>query len=115
MYEFENGFQELTFLETIFCHFERHNLTKRIADNVHAARAEVTPDAIKSYFENKKIRLDGVLCNHIFNYDETNLTDNPDSKTVIISCSYYPSGHKTLFKHTKDVHVKSGISYVQSV
>ena len=78
----------------------------------------IIPDAIKSHFENQKISLDGVLCNHIFNYDETNLTDNPDSKTVItsvITCSYYLSRHKTLFKHTKDVHVKSGTSYVQLV
>ena len=115
MYEFQNGFQKLTFLEIIFCHFQRNNLTKRIADNVCAARAEVTPDSIKSYFENLKISLDGVLYNHIFNYNETNLMDNPDSKMVIISFYYYPSGHKTLLKQTKDIHVKSGMSYVHSV
>ena len=90
-------------------------MTKRIADNVCAARAEVIPDAIKSYFENLKTSLDGVLYNHIFNYNETNLTDNPDSKMVIISFYYYPSGYKTLLKQTKDIHVKSGMSYVHSV
>ena len=90
-------------------------MTKRIADNVRASRGEATPDAIRSYFENLKISLVGVQYNHIFNYDETNLTVNPDSKMVILSCYYYPSGHKTLLKHTKDVHVKSETSYVHSV
>ena len=115
MHEFENGSQKLNFLETIFCHFERHNLTKRIADNVQAARAEVTPDSIRSYFENLKISLASIQHNHIFNYDETNLTDDPDSKMVILSCYCYPSAHQTLLNHTKDVHVKSETSYVHSV
>ena len=61
MHEFENGFQKLTVLETIFCHFQRHNLMKQIADNFHAARAEVTLYAIKLYFENLRISLDCVL------------------------------------------------------
>ena len=54
------------------------------------------------------------VANHIFSYDETNLTDDPGSK-IVITCYYYPSGHNTLLKHTKDVHVKSGTSYVHSV
>ena len=72
---------------------------RRIADNVCAARVEETWDAIKLYFENLRIKLDGVLYNNIFNYDETNLTDDPDSKAAIISFYYYhPSGHKILPK-----------------
>ena len=72
---------------------------RRIADNVCAARAEETWDAIKLYFENLRIKLDAVLYNNIFNYDETNLTDDPDSKAAIISFYYYhPSGHKILPK-----------------
>ena len=34
---------------------------KQIADNIHAARAEVTLYAIKLYFENLRISLDCVL------------------------------------------------------
>ena len=71
---------------------------RRIADNVCAARAEETWDAIKLYFENLRIKLDGVLYNNIFNYDETNLTDDPDSKAAISFYYYHPSGHKILPK-----------------
>ena len=115
MHEFENVFQKSIFLETIFRHFWRRNWTKQIADNVRASHAEATPDAIRLYFENLKISLNGVQYNCIFNYDETNLTVNRDSKMVILLCYYYSSGHKALLKHTKNIHVKSETSYVYSV
>ena len=34
----------------IRCFIKRHNLTKKISDNVKAARAGVTRDIIKNYF-----------------------------------------------------------------
>ena len=38
---------------------------KQIADNVRAARATVTSDAIKSYFQNLRISLIGILSNNL--------------------------------------------------
>ena len=61
---------------------KRHNLTKRISDNVKAARAEVTRDIIKSYFSHlEKWVIVPPEC--IYNFDETNVTDDPGAKTVI--------------------------------
>ena len=61
---------------------KRHNLTKLISDNVKAARAEVTRDVIKNYFNHlEKWVIVPPEC--IYNFDETNVTDDPDAKTVI--------------------------------
>ena len=66
-------------------------MTKRMADNVRAAQAEVTPSAINDYIENLAVSLENISARNIYNYDEINLTDDPESKTVewylqIISC-----------------------------
>ena len=66
-------------------------MTKRISDKVRAARAEVTPSAINDYIENLAVNLENISAKNIYNYDEINLTDDPESKTVewylqIISC-----------------------------
>ena len=66
----------------LFILSSRHNLTKRIADNVKAARAEVNPRVISDYFENLEVSLENVPDQNIFNCGETNLTDDPESKTV---------------------------------
>lgn len=48
-------------------------------------RAEVSKEVIENYFENLRESLKDVLPENLFNYDETNLTDDPASKTVIDS------------------------------
>ena len=57
-------------------------MTKRMADNVRAAQAEVTPSAINDYLENLAVSLENISAKNIYNYDEINLTDDPESKTV---------------------------------
>ena len=60
---------------------KRHNLTKRISDNVKAARAEVIRD-IKNYFSHlEKWVIVPLEC--IYNFDEISVTDDPGAKTVI--------------------------------
>ena len=59
---------------------KRHNLTKRIADNVKIKRAEISPNMISKYFENLAKTLDEIPPENIYNYDETNLTDDPGAK-----------------------------------
>ena len=47
--------------------FKRHNLKKRITDNVKAVRAEVNHEIISSYFDNLEQWLKDVPCSNIYN------------------------------------------------
>ena len=62
---------------------KRHNLTKRITDNVKAARAEVNHEVINNYFDNLEEWIKDIPPENIYNYDETNITDDPGAKLVI--------------------------------
>ena len=62
---------------------KRHNLTKRITDNVKAARDEVNHEIINSYFDNLEQCLNDVPPSNVYNYDETNISDDPGAKLVI--------------------------------
>ena len=61
---------------------KRHNLTKRITDNVKAARAEVNAEVLNSYFDRLKETLNEIPPPNVFNYDETNVTDDPGAQMV---------------------------------
>ncbi|XP_076807574.1 uncharacterized protein LOC143450773 [Clavelina lepadiformis] len=62
----------------------RHNLTGRISDNVKPSRAEISHDQINRYFDNLFNVIDGIEPQNIWNYDETNVTDNPGAKMCIV-------------------------------
>ena len=70
---------------------KRHQLTKRVADNVKSNRALVNSDVINSYFDNLEVELRGIPPENIFNYDEMNITDDPGSKSVIVKRGH---GHR---------------------
>lgn len=65
---------------------ERHRqiLTVRWCENIKRSRASVTPDVIKSYFDELEISLNGVEPHLIINYDETNISDDPGKSKVIV-------------------------------
>jgi len=63
---------------------KRHNLTSRVAANIKPNRAEITPEVINNYFANLAPLLENVPASNIFNYDETNITDDPGKKQVIV-------------------------------
>ena len=65
---------------------KRNNLTKRISDNVKPSRAEITRETVNEFFKNlDETYGEGELSpSCIFNYDETNVTDEPNSKSVIV-------------------------------
>ena len=67
----------------VYSFIRRNNLTKRVADNVRAARAEVTEALINDYFNNAEKWIKDLTPDRIYNYDETNMTDDPGSKTVV--------------------------------
>ena len=80
---------------------KRHNLTKRITDNVKAARAEVNAEVINNYFDRLEETLNNIPPSNIFNYDETNVTDDPGVQTVnsfIFTTIGLGSLHLRLFK-----------------
>jgi helix-turn-helix, Psq domain len=69
---------------------KRHqaSITQRRCQNIKKSRASVSPDTINEYFDNLQKSLcnvDGTLIDPhlIFNYDETNLTDDPGVKRCV--------------------------------
>lgn len=62
----------------------RHKiLGQRIATNISRSRAEVSSEIINSYFDNLDTVLKGVPSDNIFNYDESNLQDDPGKKKFL--------------------------------
>lgn len=59
-------------------------LSQRNAENIKRSRAEVSEQVIKSYFSELEESLQNVPPSHIINYDETNFTDDPGKKRVIV-------------------------------
>ena len=59
------------------------DLTQRFACNIKTKRAAISEETIRSYISNLEKEIDGVPPSNIFNYDETNLTDDPGNKRII--------------------------------
>lgn len=67
-------------------HFmKRHKdlLRTRICQNIKRSRASVSPEDINKYFDHLQEELRDVPPGNIFNYDETNISDDPGRKKVI--------------------------------
>ena len=60
-----------------------HSLTQRLADNVCPSHLQVSSDNIKVYFQNLSEALERIPETNIFNYDETNVTDDPSQKSAL--------------------------------
>lgn len=65
-------------------------LSKRLCSNIKRCRAAVDDNIINSYFDNLAHVLEGIPPCAIWNYDETNLVDDPGKKTVLTKrgCKY---------------------------
>ncbi|KAJ8943489.1 hypothetical protein NQ314_009719 [Rhamnusium bicolor] len=65
--------------------FERHKgeIIQRLAANIKRTRAEVSRGTIIQYFNNLRTTLTDVDPNNIYNYDETNLQDDPERKIML--------------------------------
>ena len=63
----------------------RHqDLNKKVPKLINSARAKVDPASINKYFDNLEVSLEGIPPENILNFDETNLSDNPENKHVIV-------------------------------
>lgn len=56
---------------------------QRIATNIKRSRAAVGRDSINKYFDNIEREVEGIPASNIFNYDESNLSDDPGKKKCI--------------------------------
>lgn len=71
--------------EWIISFLKRHKeLTVKMCENIKRARAGVTRETIKEYFDELEATLDGVPPENIINYDETNYCDDPGNAKVVV-------------------------------
>lgn len=63
---------------------QRNNLSVRIASNIKRSRASVDQDDVNKFFDNITPALLESTGDHIYNYDETNITDDPGARKVIV-------------------------------
>ena len=63
---------------------KRHNLVTRFADNVTPAKFEIDEALLNTFFDRLSETLHGVPPDNIFNFDETNLTDDPTRKKCLV-------------------------------
>ena len=86
-----------------------HELTQRSCQNIKRVRANVSPEHINQYFDNLEKSLknpDGseIPPHCIFNYDETNLTDDPGLKRCVFKHGVkYPERIKDSSKSSTSV------------
>ena len=62
----------------------RNNLTQHLTTNISRSRAVVSPETVTEFFENARQKLENMQPEKIFNFDETNLTDDPGAKKVAV-------------------------------
>ena len=65
-------------------------LSLRFSANIKKKRAAISDDTINGYFDNLTCELEGVDPRNIWNYDETNLIDDPGNKKILCKrgCKY---------------------------
>lgn len=87
--KFKNNFPGPDFVEG-FLKRNHGKISTRICQNIKRSRAAVSPDTLKKYFGELEKSLQDVPTANIINYDETNLTDDPGRKKVIVrrGCKY---------------------------
>lgn len=85
-------------------HFiSRNNLSARLASNIKRSRAAVGPNDIREFFANIESSLKDIDPHLVFNYDETNIQDDPGAKKVIV-----PRGTKRVERVQQ--HSKASVS-----
>ncbi|KAJ2954347.1 hypothetical protein O0L34_g2605 [Tuta absoluta] len=86
---FKNNFPGVDFVQS-FLKRHKQKISQRICENIKRARAAVSPDVIRAYFNELEKSVQGVELANIVNYDETNLSDDPGRKKVIMKrgCKY---------------------------
>lgn len=68
----------------------KKDLSQRFCSNIKRARAAVGEEELKKYFANLSTEMTDVSPDKIYNYDETNLVDDPGKKKILTKrgCKY---------------------------
>ncbi|CAH0722756.1 unnamed protein product, partial [Brenthis ino] len=95
---FKDNFPGPDFVQSFLLR-HKNEISQRVCENIKRVRAKVSPDTIKEYFIELAKSLNGVPASNILNYDETNLTDDPGRKKILIKrgCKY----PERVLNHTK--------------
>lgn len=95
---FKNIYPGPDFIQ-FFLKRHKNEISQRICENIKRVRAKVSPDTIKEYFKELEKSLDGVPASNVINYDETNLSDDPGRKKILVKrgCKY----PERVMNHTK--------------
>ena len=89
--QFKKGFPGEGFISG-FITRHRKELQLRLVSNYSHKRASVSSVVLNQYFDHLEKSLEGVPLQNIFNYDETNLPDNPGMKKCLVRRgNKYPS------------------------
>lgn len=78
---FKNNLPGLTWVSLFFK--RNPTLSVRLATNIKRSRAAVNKEMLEDYINNLKKVVADVPPHNIYNYDETNLTDNPGQKKIL--------------------------------
>lgn len=64
---------------------ERHSsqLSQRMSQSISRYRAGINSTTVNEFFDNIEVELEGISPEAIWNYDETNLTDDPGSTKIL--------------------------------
>lgn len=62
----------------------RNSLSFRYAGHIKRARARVSIEDIEAHFKQLEPVLTDIEPSHVYNYDETNVTDEPGAKKVVV-------------------------------
>ena len=63
---------------------KRHGLRNRYPSPLKSGRSKLSRESLAAYFEHLRESLDGVDPSQVYNYDETNFTDDPTRKKCIV-------------------------------
>lgn len=59
-------------------------ISNKMCQNIKRSRAMVNDKIVNDYFDELSITLDGIEPRNILNYDETNMTDDPGRKKILV-------------------------------
>ena len=84
---------------TSFLQRHKNDLSERYGNKIKCARAQISDNILYEYFDELQCSLNGLEPNAIFNYNESNLSDDPGKKKFIFKRGVkYPD---RVINHTK--------------
>ncbi|KAI4463951.1 guanylate cyclase soluble subunit beta-2 [Holotrichia oblita] len=97
---FKNNCPRPNFLDSSI---KRNNLNVRMASNIKRSRSSVDHNDILDFFDNIDLSIKEVKSTNFYNYDETNVTDDPGSRKVVVP------------RNTKDLEIPTLTEYAMAL